>query len=93
MGKKLITIKNLSEMYNNGKRTLYMNDQVIISPGARDFAHEKGIKVIYGEERPEKHHDLKINIKKLIKETYCVTEEDQINEIVRKVLESLDLQQ
>lgn len=49
------------------------------------------MKVIYGEEKTEKYEDLKANITNLIKETYYITEEDQINEIVCNVLKSLNL--
>lgn len=41
MGKKLITIKTLSEMYSQGENKLYINDQVIISPGLETLPMKK----------------------------------------------------
>ncbi|SET49487.1 hypothetical protein SAMN05660297_02572 [Natronincola peptidivorans] len=87
MGKKLITINMVEQMFNDGIEKLYINDKVIVSPGARDYAHEKGIKVIYGKEKIEESDDLIARITEILENSYEITEEDIIKKITCSVVD------
>ncbi|MBN4056534.1 MAG: hypothetical protein COA82_06960 [Alkaliphilus sp.] len=88
MGKKLITIKHLDDMYKNGERELLLDKNSIISPGAKDYAKEKGIKVVYGSlQKTEVRNEKKVEdeIKSILLKDYKVSEE-MICEITKNCL-------
>lgn len=91
MGKKLITIKHLDNLYKKGERELLLDKNSIISPGAKDYAKEKGIKVVYGSlKKPEVRNEKKAEdeIKSILLKDYNMSEE-LICEITKKCLDKL----
>lgn len=89
MGKKLITLKEINRMYAEGIRELYVNDKVIITPGARDFAHDKGFRVIYGVGEDAPKEDVKSKIDLLLQQQYQVLDQELRRLLVEKILEKL----
>lgn len=89
MGKKLITLKDINRMYAEGIRELYVNDKVIITPGARDFAHDKGFRVIYGVREDAPEDDLKTKIELLLQQQYQVLDQELRRLLVEKILDKI----
>ncbi|MGV8146816.1 MAG: hypothetical protein ACLKAK_10575 [Alkaliphilus sp.] len=91
MGKKLITIKHLDNMYKNGERELLLEKNYIISPGAKDYAKEKGIKVLYGvQQKNDVRNKKKVEdeIKSILTKDYEITDK-MICEVTKKCLDKL----
>ncbi len=89
MGKKLITLKEIIKMHGEGIRELYVNDKVIITPGARDFAHDKGFHVIYGDKEEEASGELDSKIDILLQQQYQMVDKEQRRQVTEKILEKI----
>ncbi|AOT70916.1 hypothetical protein [Geosporobacter ferrireducens] len=88
MGKKLITLKEIAKMHSEGICELYVNDKVIITPGARDFAHDKGFRVIYGEQE-ENAETIENKIDILLQQQYQMVDREQRKQVLEKILEKI----
>lgn len=85
MEKKLITLKEIRTMHREGIRELYVNDKTIITPGARDFAHENEFRVIYGDNK-ESPLDIRERIQYLLGKDYEITDKEKLDNVVDQVL-------
>ena len=86
MGKKLITLKEIIKMHADGIGELYVNDKVIITPGARDFAHDKGFHVIYGVQEEEREGELQKKIDNLLQQQYQMIDKEQRKHVMEKIM-------
>ena len=99
MGKRLITVKNLSEFVQN--KELVVQADMIINPGAKDVIREQGIEVRYektcgvsnsasGNEIRKNTRDCDDLEKKVIEilvKNYKITDSDTIRKILSKIKE------
>lgn len=83
MSKKLILGSNVQK-YISGDE-LYIEKDMIISPGAKDYCKEKNIKLIY--EKPELQQPvetLRDMIKRILKKDFNIMDEKLVNVILEK---------
>jgi len=49
MKKKLVSAENISDFLSAGAKEIRFDNSMIVTPGAKDYLREKGIKVVYGK--------------------------------------------
>jgi len=99
MPSRLIKFKEIEELYKAGVREINVNNR-ILSPGAKDLALERGIRIVYGsrdlkndltssEIRNECKENIKECIVRILKQEYSDLEAKKIEEITAKVIKHL----
>lgn len=89
MGKTLISIRKMQELQEKGQKELYVDKNTLISPAAKDYASEKRIKIICGQEQVCQPN-VNTMIVDILKKDFNVVDEGRVNNIVRKVLEKIN---
>lgn len=103
MGKILVTKKNYAQYFHEHDTKFYVNKSMILSPSVKDILRDNGIVIVYGE-RPthqensstackrdtEELSEVIAVIAKLLKEDFCMTDQEKICYITKKVLECMD---
>ena len=104
MAKQLVRRDNIEEFICQAERKLYLDQNMILTPGAKDYLHEKGICLVYGARptsplkntgpatasAPGLKTDLNATILKILKQDYAISDDAQAREILRKVLAKLE---
>ena len=99
--KKLITVNDMRTVFNNKEKHICVDDNTIVTPAAKDCAHELGIKILKGDQIPvvvptqavvEKEE---VSVESIITNEICdsginITEE-LLNEIVKKVVAKIGI--
>jgi hypothetical protein len=49
MAKQLVERGNIEQFINQGETTFYVDQTLLLTPGAKDYLREKGITLVYGE--------------------------------------------
>ncbi len=49
MAKQLVERSNIAQFINPGETTFYVDQTLLLTPGAKDYLREKGIALVYGE--------------------------------------------
>ncbi len=49
MAKQLVQRDNIAQFINPGETTFYVDQTLLLTPGAKDYLREKGIALVYGE--------------------------------------------
>ena len=49
MAKQLVERGNITQFINPGETTFYVDQTLLLTPGAKDYLREKGIALVYGE--------------------------------------------
>ncbi len=49
MAKQLVERDNIAQFINPGETTFYVNQTLLLTPGAKDYLRENGIALVYGE--------------------------------------------
>lgn len=49
MAKQLVERGNIAQFINPGETTFYVDQTLLLTPGAKDYLREKGIALVYGE--------------------------------------------
>ena len=49
MAKQLVQRDNITQFINPGETTFYVDQTLLLTPGAKDYLREKGIALVYGE--------------------------------------------
>ncbi len=101
MGKQLIGRDNVEQFICHDERKLYVNKTMILSPGGKDYLHEQGVTIVYGERpmtgsKPAQKTgsagapDLNLTVQEILKRDYAITDILQVSAITKKVLAKLD---
>jgi hypothetical protein len=104
MAKQLVRRDNIEEFICQAERKLYLDRNMILTPGAKDYLHEKGICLVYGARpagaakntgpvaaaTPGLKTDLIATIRKILQQDYAISDEAQAGEILQKVLAKLE---
>ena len=49
MAKQLVERGNIEQFINQGDTTFYVDQTLLLTPGAKDYLREKGITLVYGD--------------------------------------------
>lgn len=49
MAKQLVERGNVAQFLKTGETTFYVDQTILLTPGAKDYLREKGITLVYGE--------------------------------------------
>ena len=49
MAKQLVERGNITQFINPGETTFYVDQTLLLTPGAKDYLREKGIALVYGD--------------------------------------------
>lgn len=99
MGNKLITFKEIQEMYRAGVREINLTQNKLLSPGAKDFALERGIKLVYENKDMKKLNtepvqdspeQIKEQIIRILQRDFKNMEAERIEEITARVMKALE---
>jgi len=109
MAKQLVRRDNVEQFIRSGEQTLYVDQTMLLTPGAKDYLREKGISVVYAAQpaavpQPEPKAetetrstatdpDLPARIGELLKKDFSITDCGLITEVTRKVMERLRIHQ
>ena len=92
MGKKLITVGNLSEYVQNNK--LIIGTDIIITPGAKDKIREEGIEVTYEKsccstrsETKKDCQDIDKKVVEILVKNYNITDPVTVQKILSRLKE------
>lgn len=94
MGKKLITERHVSELFQSGQREIVIADGEILAPLARDFATSNRMKIIYGNKAeaqvvsrtPGKAQpDIEAKIKAILDRDYSDLDEAVVKSLIQKI--------
>ncbi|KAB3525611.1 hypothetical protein [Alkaliphilus serpentinus] len=95
MGNKLITFNEIQRMYCKGIREISLTGGKILTPGAKDFALERGMTLSYEEKMTKKpqsdmlRREIKESIEAILKNEYEILQQDKIDEITTRVMKHL----
>ena len=103
MAKQLVRRDNIEEFISHDENKLYVGQSLILTPGAKDYLHEKNITVVYGEaEKPKTTSeataaapaasDLPGRIEQLLQNDFSITDRQLVMDVTRKVMEKLENQ-
>jgi len=86
--KKLITIKEISDMKKNGcGKVIYIDSNTLITPGAKDLVSDLGMEIRYGhkDDNPEK------DVERIVKEKLqgMTVSDDIVSQIVKEVIKAI----
>lgn len=100
MGKQLVGRDTVEQHICHEERKLYVDQTMILSPGAKDYLTENGVAIVYGarvetcssptrpsQEVPEQ--EMNKMIAKILKRDYGIEDDSQICEIIGRVLARL----
>lgn len=83
MSKKLILGSNVQEYICGDK--LYVEKDMILTPGAKDYCKERNITLVYGEpETKEPVETLREKVTRILKNDFNIVDENLVNTILRK---------
>lgn len=100
MGKTLIGRHNIEQYICKREKKIYLDKTMLLSPGGKDYLHEKGVAIVYGappaagsQSSPKTESfgkpDLGDTIQEILKRDYALTDAAQIEAITAKVLAKL----
>lgn len=81
MGKKLIRSSNIREIYTRGDECVYVTNDLILSPSAKDFIRENNLKIIYGAKTEVENCEVQE------KNMFCVEEIKATKHMIVSILE------
>lgn len=94
MGKKLITERFVSELYQQGKTEVVVSPGHLLAPLAKDFATSKRMKIVYGAatECPlnlatdsAKEVDIDEKIKKILEDDFSIQDKELMKTLIGKI--------
>ena len=103
MGKQLVSRDNVEQFICHEEKKLYVGQELILTPGAKDYLQEKSISVVYGEpaQAPAQQvknaetgagaaPELSNKIRQLLKSDFSITDSALMDEVTKKVLAKLE---
>lgn len=89
MGKILIRSANIHEIYTVGSDTLYITEDYILAPSAKDFARDNNLKIVYCKESDAKCADstenLKEQIERILKNDFGIVNSKVVDNVMKKL--------
>lgn len=97
MGKKLVTLGQISHLVNMTDKVLEIEKGMIVTQGALDYAREHQIRIVYKsdeqahvvdnklEHQAKSKTDLKASVCKLLKDEYGIEDEKVLTIILEKL--------
>lgn len=95
MGKKLIRNSNINEIYTPGDDAIYVTEDYILAPSAKDFAREHNLNIIYGNEKCQStktcagtnngSNDLRHQIECILKEEFGMINAQVVDRVMEKL--------
>ncbi len=105
MAKQLVERGNIAQFINPGETTFYVDQNLLLTPGAKDYLREKGIELVYGErpaggsqvaaapvEKPAvatPEPDLRVRIGEMLRRDFAIRDRRHIDDVTRKVMDRL----
>ena len=101
MGKQLVSRDNVEQFICHEEKKLYVGQELILTPGAKDYLQEKSISVVYGKpaQAPVQQvknaetvaaPELSNKIRQLLKSDFSITDSALMDEVTKKVLAKLE---
>lgn len=101
MGKQLVSRDNVEQFICHEEKKLYVGQELILTPGAKDYLQEKSISVVYGQpaQAPVQQAksaetgtapELSNKIRQLLKSDFSITDSALMDEVTKKVLAKLE---
>lgn len=98
MGKILLTKKNIEEYVSQDKNKVYLNRNMILTPGAKDYIRNKGMCIVFEEKSgspkglqyTSQLEMMEMKISKILKENYDITDNKKIDDICSIVLNRIN---
>jgi len=89
--KILLTKNNYKEYISEGSSTIYVDNNMILTAGAKDEIRKNNLKIVYGEQPKEDNNlsereILKNKVKEILKQDHNVTDEEKIDKVIKIVL-------
>lgn len=99
MGKQLVSRDNIEQFISHEEKKIYV-EQIILTPGAKDYLRENSIAVVYGAQSETKtkpaqstgtasEANLNDQIQRLLKSDFAITDSRLITEVTQKVMAKL----
>ncbi|WP_129599623.1 hypothetical protein [Anaerophilus nitritogenes] len=86
MGKILVTKNNINQYICENK--IYLDKEMILSPGAKDILRDKNIMIVY--EQKDEILDMKNSICRILLEDYNIEDDKTRDKILQKVLNKIN---
>ncbi|WP_130805651.1 hypothetical protein [Senegalia massiliensis] len=91
MKKILLTKNNYKEYISKGSSNIYVDNNMILTAGAKDEIRKNNLKIVYGE-KPEQDSNLseeeilKNKVIEILKQDHNVTDEQKVDKVIKIVL-------
>lgn len=89
MGKILIRSANIHEIYTVGSDTIYVTENFILAPSAKDFARDNNLKVVYCNASDAKcvnsNENLKEQIERILKNDFGIVNSKVVDNVMKKL--------
>lgn len=94
MGKKLITERHVTELFQSGQREIVISVDELLAPLARDFATSNRMKISYGSKAEsqatcvapkEALSDIDVKIKTILEKDFSISDEATLESLIHKI--------
>jgi len=106
MGKQLVTRKNVDDLICIDEKKIYIEKDMILTPGAKDIIRNRGITIVYGkkeeknkevlnetDDKEEENLDkdkIEEKITNILVKDFKISNDERVNKVVSDVLEVLN---
>ncbi len=95
--KILLTKNNYKEFVSKDKKEICIQENMILTSGAKDEIRKGGINTVYAnemddvkkEEEPSNRKEVIVNIKNILKQDYNIVDDEKIQEVCSLILDKI----